>query len=204
MSYIKPYMTDALASHRLAIVEESEHVKAYAMAKPGTGFYSVTVLECRNHLSLFGDITFNNDHGVVSTGGYGIAWFSGKKSEDYLCSKFLRQIWHWDHCEQSLKEIVAGVNDESDDVREVAKELISDAYLWEFDAPTKFEVIQELSRTSYDSGDGYPGYGYHPDAAGWLCAINVRFAELYADKAAICPSVKALHNLATAESAASA
>jgi len=50
-------------------------------------------------------------HGVISSFGYGLKWFSGRLSEDYLCEKFLRRCWTKERALDELKMMVRQAED---------------------------------------------------------------------------------------------
>jgi hypothetical protein len=118
-----------------------------------------------------------NEHsasgGVVSN-RYGIGWFSGDLSEDYLCQKFLGKEWVPDRAKDSLKDML---EDEDSGLGEEQKESIRRAIYGDtFDDPTLFGIWWQ------DTFDDYPesiGYGYNPGSAGWLSAVQQRFSVLY-------------------------
>ena len=180
MDYVKEHMKKALANHRLAFLVDEPDASVFVMKAPNTGIYSITILESRGHLCLFGDLTIGGPHGCVSASGYGINWFSSQKSDDYLCSKFLEKSWHWEICEAELREIVSRA-EELVEVIEAAKEMLSEDYLWTWGTPTSQDVYEKLDNSRYDTSDGIPGHGYDPSDAGWLVAVQRRFSELFND-----------------------
>ena len=69
-----------------------------------------------------------------------------------------------------------------DDHQEEIRELISGGHYWKYDVPSQvelYEALNELSPCYVD--DGVPGVGYPLHDAGWLCAAQQRFVELYAE-----------------------
>ena len=150
---------------------------------------------------IHGDLCPNHP-GVISQLGYGLRWFSESMSGGYLCEKFLRHTWV---AELAVRDLKAWLEDggnpygdkdeplESDRLEQL-QELIDyleggDANQYEFydklleiyDPPTyglsgKMDSIRRYPDIIVD---GVPGWGYDPTAAGWLIAIQRRFAELY-------------------------
>jgi hypothetical protein len=130
-----------------------------------------------------GDLTPCHN-GVISCGGYGLSWFAGRLSEDYLCEKFLRKEFVPELAERRFKE----------DLLRWRRERSKDS---------KYGVSKEEARSAWDAIEGMRdemdprgfydlyydtfkdtpecGYGYNPGDAGWLCAIQQRFAALYAE-----------------------
>lgn len=63
------------------------------------------------------------------------------------------------------------------DLADRYEKLARDAEEWDYGWESFSEKLRELDPRSCD--DGVPGYGYPVASAGWLCAIQRRFAELY-------------------------
>jgi hypothetical protein len=190
MTWVKDHMRESLKGHRLAIIADVPGVKAYAMKRPGTRTMSVNIIECGGRLAVHGDLCIGTPNGCISAGGYGIRWFRQRLSESYLCEKFLTTAWHWEICEPRLHEI-AGDEHEDDPIRQAARELLNN-YIWSCGEPCSADVYYELTEAGWDPGDGVPGHGYDRADAGWLCAINQRFAELFDKPTEIYPSIEAL------------
>ena len=177
MSDIKPHMREALSGHILETVLETEKVSAYYLKRPGQGrMMSTLILFTPEGIVLQGDLTPSRN-GDVSCLGYGLGWFAGKLSEDYLCSKFLDQVFVPEHAVSNMRYFILQDRREGSTTKEQAREL------WdscpgadELDARAAYEFWTD---EMLQDGADCPFYTYEPAAAGWLCAIQQRFAELY-------------------------
>lgn len=180
MSYVDKHMVESLKDHELTIIADTPPIKAFYMKRPGTGMFSVLVVFTPEGIGLTGDLTFG-DGGVWSAKyHYGLGWFSGDLSEDYLCSKFLKSD-HWD-ADRAAADYSFEPNEDDDgrlefEKREIRQRLKDGG----IDNPNDlYDEMDEQSHLGFDVSDGVPGYGYDPAAAGWLCAVQQRFRELRA------------------------
>ena len=125
--------------------------------------------------------------GVISDLGYGLGWFSSSLGGGYLCEKFLAQGWHE---EIALDEIKGWLDngggpwgDDEPASPEVVEKLTELIDRMERNGPMGEQQFYEGLMDVYDDpdlfDDGGPGWGYDPVEAGWLIAIQARFAELY-------------------------
>lgn len=180
MTYIEHHMREALAEHVLCPVLDSGNFKAFYLKRVGEGrMMSTLIVFTPEGIVLQGDLTPGRN-GNVSTLGYGVGWFSGQLSEGYLCEKFLTKVFVPAYAEEGLKDEVIRQRRE----REIDKAKARD--LWD-SMPGEIEDFTGPTETynfwtddlGNEDGDGCPGYGYEPGEAGWLCAIQQRFAALY-------------------------
>jgi hypothetical protein len=87
-------MREALANHELKCIAEDGKVQVWSMRRPNDSAFRVQVSFSPEGIAIQGDIGFGpNQGGICSDMGYGLNWFGCKKSESYLCEKFLREIW---------------------------------------------------------------------------------------------------------------
>lgn len=244
MSYVEFSMRDALKNHVLEEVPGSEKLQGFYMTEPGQGrAMSTLILFTPEGIVLMGDLC-PNLNGAVSVYGYNLGWFSKQLSEDYLCSKFLRQEWQpvlaqsycYDmalevrrgqhdeatkalaaaseeraHClanlrtlhsmrgtpgddvtayfyeKQKLKDLLAEQRSKVVDLRDAHadryEQLALDIEGWGYGMERFAEEIEEIEPQACE--DGIPGTGYPVKDAGLLCAIQQRFAELYAEFAKV-------------------
>lgn len=180
--YVTDAMRKALASHRLEVVQEGA-VTAYYLKDPTEGrMMSTLLLFTPEGIVLQGDLTPERN-GTVSCYGYGIGWFGSPKSEDYLCEKFLEQKFVQQAAIAELEDPASCWRDPSgietgewyrrlERLDEIIDDLEADGHDAEW-------LIEELEDAGYVVDDGPPGITYDPREAGWLCAIQQRFAELY-------------------------
>lgn len=177
MSYIEQHMVEALSEHKL-----TGGPMHYVMKKPGTGCYRVDLVFVAARIVVTGDIGLGaNQHGVVSSPGYEVGWFSGTLSEGYLCEKFLAKEWQWEAAAEQIADWVENPDDYETNPEHVAllRKLLEPGYCWNQDKPMMYEVYDSL----FEIGQGYiddgiPGMDYPRAEAGWLCAIQQRFAAL--------------------------
>ncbi len=202
-------MRSALAAHVLSVVANGPDVTIYRLGPDrdtGMGVTRLVFTHKPRQIVITGDLHPGVDNGVVGTAGYGAGWFSQQLSEDYLCEKFLRRghvpekarEWMIDHALQLLDESrvsseqIAEQDFESpqsvmnaDDAERFTKidealEAIEDAWHeYTADVARSAEAFYEFyCDVTNDSPDG-ENIGYDPSEAGWLCAIQQRFAEIF-------------------------
>ena len=183
-SYVEPHMKKSLKGHVLEQILDTEKFKAFYLKLPGEGrMMSTLILFTPEGIVLMGDLCPNH-HGTPSAFGYGLIWFAGHLGEDYLCSKFLHEVWQEEVAVKSIARCVAEEEEE-------AKANPDNPYYqrgrwkkvqeeWVTDWPDKRQdhLYDAITKQGFDS-DSMPGYDYLLADAGWLCAIQQRFAELY-------------------------
>ena len=171
--------------------------RAYRLAKPGTRINSVRIIQTPEGVLLAGDLTPNDNRGILSDTGKNIAWFAGDLPGHYLCEKFLRKAWHADLAALTLHRWLKEGEDtwgQSLDIYQTSPVAASwegkisyrnaisrAARLLECDDMEARELYEMIGRYGYDTGDGIPGYGYDLRDVALLCAIQGRFAHLYAE-----------------------
>jgi hypothetical protein len=182
-------MVESLKDHVLEEIPAGDKIKAFWMRRPGTGFYCTMILFTPVGIVIGGDICLSSDSGgVISHNGhYGLDWFVDEQmSEDYLCSKFLRStVWEKERaaawCREQAEEILKGEDAQEGRLRSLAardfRALATALESGSVERPE--ELMEELGRLKHECDDGVPGYGYPSAEAGWLCAIQKKFTELY-------------------------
>lgn len=198
MTFVEPHCVEDLKDHKLrrVLYDEKLNISIWQMWRPGTGFYRVLLTFSSEGIVLQGDITYGVNTGACGTFqyNYDLDWFSRKLSEDYLCSKFLRQTWVPKYALEWHKEELGNATGEGDPeememldpwtpeaiegMKDVIKGLEQNTLNNEFDYHIALEDLTEHGY-AYDAGE-IPGYGYAPISAMWLCAVQQKFAELYA------------------------
>lgn len=248
MSFVENHMRDSLKDHVLEQVLDTEKFRAFYLKKPGGGrMMSTLIMFTPEGIVITGDLC-PGQRGVISTLGYGLDWFAGKLSEDYLCQKFFQQGWHRELAERELEELArqirAGEYDDfyaGQDLKDAAEcyeGALDDVkmYVQDFrtiremskDDPQRAEELENVRASLKQAikeakplkkalqnarektakkldelkyfldGQGWesfsdswaeafedydwecvPGLGYNPADAGWLCAIQQKFSELY-------------------------
>lgn len=153
-TYIVQHMKESLKDHVLVEVPTGDIRTFYLKRPEKSRMMSALLIFSPEGIIICGDLRIG-DHGVVSDYGYGLDWFAGELGEDYLCSKFLKREWQ-------SEVAMAWAEDEHD------------THPQPFDTEQEFLNIYGMEL----AGDGV-GYDYSPAAAGWLCAIQQRFRELY-------------------------
>jgi hypothetical protein len=208
-SRVSPEVAAMFSKHELTRV--STDPEAYYLHEPGAmkagrlvqRAQSTYILFTKEGIVVMGDLCPGRN-GVISNLGYGVEWFSGRLSEDYLCSKFLDQslnkegfrTWLEGRLGDEQRERADVIDKREDDEnRQVAKherniEGLKQA-LRDVNDDSILEAVREsiLLELGEYQGDGQ-GYDYEPREAGHLCAIQQRFAALYAKLPACarCPS----------------
>lgn len=183
MSYIQSHMLDSLKDH--VLLQREDNPNHFVMRRTGSGFYLTHVIFAGGHIIITGDLTIGGPHGCISAGGYGLEWFSAVKSEGYLCSKFLTKTWQWEAAEEHLRWLLSDPDRTAEHRDQLEALLNRTEHEWDYGAPSERECYEALSEISFGYvDDGCPGYDYPRADAGWLCAVNVKFAELYAARTA--------------------
>lgn len=183
MSFVTTSMKESLKDHVLeeALPPEKGFL-AYYMKRPGDGrIMSTLIVFTPEGIAILGDLTPER-HGSISAFGYGVGWFGSDKSEYYLCEKFLSKEWQVEVAQRWCKEHLEELQVEG----KVEGKPVEDLDEWE-------ELLSQLQgrcgemdcgkfqRALYDMGYEVEdeGFEYPLREAGWLCAIQQRFAELY-------------------------
>lgn len=200
MRYLQPHMTEELKDHALEILPATELLWHARLSRP-TGHprgqhYWVHLMWTPIGIVIGGDLL---GRGVIARiglkGGYGPDWFGAKLDEHYLCSKFMAEVWQRDAairwCRDHAKLVRDGELDSSKPFVNPAnlafwRETRFKAFLALADQLEGLEVetMEEfrtaLRKLEYDtSGDIPPGVDFPLVEAGWLCAIQRKFAELW-------------------------
>ena len=202
-SWVEPHMKESLKNHVLTEIENTPRFRHFRMGRPGTGMFVVylTFMDLRQPPSnesdrgkmivIAGGISLcGHTNAVGSKYGYGLAWFTQALSEDYLCEKFLKVGWHREVATKDLRQIAEQLlNDEehqgdtrenrekrAEELRELAQR-VEDG---EADNATIYDEFTDIMNGTSPS-DYEVGYDYPPIEGGWLCAIQRRFAELFAE-----------------------
>jgi hypothetical protein len=174
-------MRESLKNHVLELLSQTETVSAWYLKRPGkTRMMATLITFTPEGIVLQGDLT-PGQNGNVSVGGYGIGWFSGDKSEDYLCEKFLTKEFVPELAIEYFKDQIFRWRREDPNgnfSKEQAREAWDDIVTLERNQEVYSHTFYELySETFNDTPEC--GYGYNLGEAGWLCAIQQKFAELY-------------------------
>lgn len=188
MTAKKPHIDSHLRKHMLELqlvpVVETDNVKSYYMRKPGTGLYRVLLTFTPEGICIQGDVT-PECNGSVSCMGYGLDWFlnrnGGKSLDTYMCEKFLQRKWVPDLAADAMErpeyefrraattpEQIEGLDQLCEEIRDGG-----------VSAEGTYHSLEDLG--FIDVAD-VPGFGYDPIEAGVLCAIQQRFAELWAER----------------------
>lgn len=173
MSYIEPHMAEGLANHRLDLLQQGP-ITAYRMGLPGTPTMSTLLLFTPVGIALMGDLTPERN-GSVSALGYGLEWFKNEMSEGYLCEKFLEKKFVPELALRDLRDPDGLIRSDATPEQLEALDRIART-IHDYDGSL---LAHELLFAGFDICDGVPGWGYHPGEAGWLCAIQRKFRELY-------------------------
>lgn len=180
MSYVESHMKQVMARcylERISEVSDKCPYESYYLKQPDTGCYrTLIIFTQREGIVLVGDLMLveaSAGGGVVSNCGYGKSWFASGLSEDYLCEKFFREEWVPERAAAHLKWVL----ENDDDITTSQKNCIREALIDDTCGDsTVFHIW-------WDEIFNYPpetiGYGYNLASAGWLCAIQQRFKELY-------------------------
>jgi len=183
MSFVTPAMKDALKNH---VLEEAlpfdKGFLAYYMRDPGQGrMMSTLFVFTPEGIVIMGDLCPGGpgNRGSISNYNYGIGWFSRQQSEYYLCEKFLPKEWQSVVAAQFVREHIGQLklNNDPEELKQMGEweDLLNRLECGEMGADHFHDALQDLDYEHEDEG-----YEYHLQTAGWLCALQQRFAELYA------------------------
>ncbi len=111
MTVVEPHMRESLQGHILEQILDTEKFKAFKMKRLGSGrMMSTQILFTPKGIVISGDLCPRpGTRGVISDLGYGLNWFSGRLSEDYLCEKFFVVGWHRSLAEKELAQMIKAV-----------------------------------------------------------------------------------------------
>jgi hypothetical protein len=186
-SYVTEQMRKSLENHVLELIQYGA-VTAYYLKDPAHGrMMSTLVTFSPEGITISGDLTPNRS-GLVSAYGYGIGWFGSDKSEGYLCEKFLDKQYVHEAAQDELRDAdshwrqIDGALPTAEEKEQLER---LDEIIEALDEHDAEWLISELEDAGYVVDDGPPGYTYEPHEAGWLCAIQQRFAELYQAEIAV-------------------
>lgn len=174
----------------LVLVAQAAHPDSdlahYRLQVPGEGrLQSTDVVFAGRQIILCGDLAPGDNDGAVSTLGYGLRWFSERKSDGYLCSKFLRcDRWHEELANTELGSLVADdptrFDPDDDDLFTDRAEVLE--HLVEcIDNQDAHGLGSWFIDHGFDADD-IPGWGMNPRDVRLLVAIHARFVTLYAEQ----------------------
>lgn len=200
------YMKDHVFSE---ITSPSSKVRSFYMRKPKGSDYRVMLTFSPEGITIQGDMT-PEKNGATSSRGYDIEWFARQSGEtDYLGQKFLQAKWVAEHAAEHLDWELEGSRasfDKKNDPDGVRKEHFDKL----LDPETVDETVasdeknDDLARLMWiviaardlrhhsmdehefynfiqDHNIEYEGHqSYDPNELAILCAIQRKFAELYA------------------------
>lgn len=174
-SYVEPHMAESLAGHVLEVHVDTPEVKGWYLKRPGSGrSMSTLILSTREGLVILGDLCPKR-YGVISGYGYDWQWFAGKKSEGYLCEKFLSREFILEQAIPALREAIIEGRRSGAIGQDKAREALNRITLGDVEGPEScYEIFTDAGLSDIES----LGHDYNPADAGWLCAIQQRFAQL--------------------------
>lgn len=186
MSYVENYMREQMAKHQLEKVDAGD-VPMYWLKEPGKYVYSLLVTQLPvMGITLAGDLQIGPGRGgVVMAAGYDLEWFASDLSEGYLCSKFLQEEWSLEEAERGVRQRIRdlradtarGISSYNDETRQWIK--IARDMKRGFIEDDR-GLADALHEAGFDLAcDYWPGHGYNRGSAGWLCAAQQRFHELW-------------------------
>lgn len=185
MTYVTENMRSALAEHKLTQVCNSNGVRVFRMGTPHMGMDLVFLPD---RIGITGVTLGDVDRGLWSESKHDLGWFASNPPERRLCAAFYRQVWApsvaRDTWARELVELVEQCDGEPTDAQRLRISRARDLHDGEFSADEETALYDIWL---YCFGDYPPeswGYDYEPVRAGWLCAIQQRFAELYREREA--------------------
>jgi len=185
--YIQGHMRDGLANHVLREVLDAEGFRAFYLKKPEGGrMMSTMLMFTPEGIVITGDI--RPDGGAWVAPGHDLGWFlglQGSKHGEYLCSKFMHKEWQNEVAKRDIEGLLADAKAEmaEDPEDDFAKsrvegwmEMLATWDDLERNPEVPTERAMEIEQDAWDYGIGMD---YNLADAGWLCAIQERFATLY-------------------------
>ena len=168
--------------HTLELIQEGKLTAYYLRGPEGGRMMSTLIVFTPEGIVLQGDLTPERN-GSVSSMGYGLNWFAGTLSDTYLCEKFLTKRFVLELAIDQLSDPVKNYycDVEGEDL-EALKALAEELKSGDHGPEWLYEELSELGQGYVD--DGIPGWGYDPNQAAWLVAIQRRFSALYHEQAA--------------------
>lgn len=173
--------------HKLLTITKGQH---YLLKRPVTSNHHVHVVFLTGRIGLTGDACLGPTlHGLWSVGGYGVEWFSGKLSPDYLCEKFLRNSYDAKATASLILDWYRETKKSDAELAKLFKERVDDLAPWESELEKQIELICE------DTSDGgelsellngdFAGLDFetpchtYGESAAPLVAVQQTFARLY-------------------------
>lgn len=164
-------------------------LRVYRVARPDTAAHSFTVVCVARRLVLAGDAACPSEgNGYVSAPGYGIDWFAGDLSLDYLCEKFLRKDFQPDY---ALSWLDDAITDATGELQAYQDEHDEDDY--EHD---ENELDMRVQRFE-EARDHLRGYAPDFSAADFHAVVTAADKELLSDGLPIAYATADAINLAT-------
>lgn len=197
------YMREEAAKCQLSIVHQVPGVTVYRLGLPNTGIGSTKIIITSSPLAeqiiLTGDLHPGDGHGLVSSPGYGIDWWSRPKDAEYLSVKFgLPTVYVREYAIDAIRDDLEmeqeGFDADGDDATakriqaiKAALQAVEDADkgVWgEEEDPTRSaEAFYDWYCDTFGTCPDGEGWGYSPRDVGWLVAIQHRFAECWREMA---------------------
>jgi hypothetical protein len=188
------YMLGETARCSLTLLHAGGPVTVYRLGQPHTGIGATRLVFIADphveQIILTGDRHPGDGHGLVSCAGYGLSWWVSRLSPGYLCEKFLRQQYVRAFAIEAIEDDLREHLEEPDDehgktsgralkMRDALQEAKESEDGWVADPFRSAESFTDLYCDIWGECPYDLGYGYDPTAAGWLVAIQRRFAECY-------------------------
>lgn len=186
----------SFAHHRLTLEADTAcksggALSVYRVAQPDTTAYSFTVARVAGRLVLTGDAACPSEgNGYVSASGYGIDWFAGDLSLDYLCEKFLRKDFQPDYALSWLDDAVADAAGELQAYQDEHDEDDDDYEADENELDMRVQLLEEAR-------DHLRGYDPDFSAADFHAVVTAADKELLGDGLPIAYTTADAINLAT-------
>lgn len=178
MSFATQQMRDALKNHVLEeVLPATGDFRSFYMKEPGQGrMMSTLFVFTPEGIVIMGDLCPKRN-GCISDFNYHLGWFARQQSEYYLCSKFLQTEYQTEVAARFVREHIEEMKKDGSEPQENIpkwEELLSSLEGGEMGADHFHDALQDLDYEHEDEG-----YEYHLQTAGWLCALQQRFAELF-------------------------
>jgi hypothetical protein len=172
MSILKNYrqiFERAFSGHILTVELDTPSYKAYMLREsPSSRLNGVLILFTPEGILITGDHAPKTNGCIKSF--YGLEWFSGELSEDYLAGKFLEKALQKELVPEELRALAHGTDARTELLR-VADEVESGS----LDGADLYQALQEI----YHEHGLSIGFGHAPQERAKLGVIQRKFRELY-------------------------
>lgn len=177
--YVRQHMVEALAHHQLdELTPPGSPVRSFRLWSPSLGETLSTLLTFTPEgIVVQGDLR-PGEHGAMSGKECDLEWFEGARTEEEVCEAFLQETWQAEVAARDLRTLTSP-DPAHARALEVFASKVELSGLEDEASVRRTLIALGFSPSKY----GRVGYDYPLGDAGWLCAIQRRFAALRGQEA---------------------